>query len=197
MKKQVLTLFIFLSLISCKDEKKESKELFCKSIEQKLTDTTLDYKTILKTKEKLFKELVLSNKSLKDDQEFINKFYEQKEITALENKIQNKIISNTQNILTNNTFTSGLDNYWQVHKANFDGKIMNFKSIQIDLRGNYENFNKSKVYDVIIEKNGKTYISFLKDSGEKVLLEFGKTKDNYYLYFDDKILLSPIKKSKK
>jgi hypothetical protein len=173
------TIFLFAS---CKDIEKETIANYCNTVNKAVTNTTYDYSNINVIEQKTYKSLVLDNKSLAENKEFISGFNDNKEIKDLRTKIDQKIEENVQTILKKYVFVTGVDNYWQVRKLSFDGKMETFIVIQIDLRGSYEKKRETKEYTVNPEKNGKTYVKIKESDGETSIFEFGKNKQgNFYL----------------
>ena len=164
--------------------------MYCETVKKTVSDTTIDYSSISSIEEKTYKELILKNDELKNNTEFINSFKDNEDVKELHKSIKTKIIENVQNILKKNSFVTGVDNRWQVHKLAFDGNMVRIISTQIDARGSYETENATKKYTVTIEDNGKTYINAKKDSGDDLIFEFGKSQTDYYILINERVYVN-------
>ncbi|MFZ4401921.1 MAG: hypothetical protein ACOYO1_17965 [Bacteroidales bacterium] len=173
-----LAIFLF----SCGNPQKKAISEYCNCLNSILTDSIYSYEIATIIEKKCYDSLILKNKSLSEDKEFIDGFYKNEQIIKLQDQIKEKIKDNVQTILTKYPFTTNLDNYYQIHKFIFDGKIVKYSVWQMDLRGSYEKNIESRTYTVSAEKNGKTYIEMETSEGKSKIYEFGKNKDNnYYL----------------
>jgi len=178
----ILIVSIIFLFASCEDIEKKTIVDYCNTVNKAVTSTTYDYSKINVIEQKTYKSLVLDNKSLAENKEFISEFNDNKEIKDLRTKINQKIVENVQTILKKYVFVTGVDNYWQVRKLSFDGKMETFIVIQIDLRGSYEKKRETTEYTVNPEKNGKTYVKIKESDGETSIFEFGKNKHgDFYL----------------
>ena len=195
-----LKLLLFLLpviFISCKNKESKAIEQYNELVNKSVTDTTVSYKSIAAIEEKAFKDLILSDKDLKENKDFIDGFQENEKVKTLKASIKERIIKNVQNILKDNIFVTGLTNMWTVHRLAFDGTMTKIQTVQIDLRGNYDRENIDKKYIVTLEDNGKVYINTKNNIGEDLIFEFGKNKILYYILINDRTYTSPIDKSEK
>lgn len=181
---------ILVTFASCENIEKKTIKMYCETVKKTVSDTTIDYSSISSIEEKTYKELILKNDELKNNTEFINSFKDNEDVKELHKSIKTKIIANVQNILKKNSFVTGVDNRWQVHKLAFDGNMVRIISTQIDARGSYETENATKKYTVTIEDNGKTYINAKKDSGDDLIFEFGKSQTDYYILINERVYVN-------
>jgi hypothetical protein len=173
---------IAIFLFSCGNPQEKAISEYCNCLNSILSDSIYNYEIVNKTEKECYNSLILKNKSLSENKEFIDGFYKNEKINKLQEKITEKITENVQFFLTKFPFATNLDNYYQIHKFIFDGKTVKYSVWQMDLRGSYENGIDSRTYTVNAEKSGKTYIEMEKPDGKSIIYEFGKNKDNdYYL----------------
>ncbi len=172
-------------LSSCSNPQKKAISNYCNCLKTVLNDTIINYETVNTLEKKCYDSLILQNKSLSENKEFIDGFYQNDDITKLQNKINQKIIDNVQNILKKFSFVANYNQNYQIPKYTFDGKIAHYSLIQIDLRGSYIKANDTRKYIINTDKNGKTYVEITISDGKSVIYEFGKTYENkkkdYYL----------------
>lgn len=94
---------------------------------------------------------------------------------------EDKVITETQSILTKYDFSVD-DNSYHRYFLTFDGKVVTYIKLQLDLRGSYELERQKFEYTVSKEENGKTYVDVITPNREKIIYEFVVVKlGEYYL----------------